>query len=70
MKGLANTLRRAGGALAVTGVLGFGTSSALAAPAEAAAGAPRCDDRICTFQCGSAGGTEIYRGICICCVGG
>jgi hypothetical protein len=69
MKRLTNTLRRAGGALAVTGILGFGTSSAFAAPAEAAAGAARCDDRICTFQSGSAGGTEIYRGICICCLG-
>jgi ribosomal protein S11 len=54
-------------ALAVAGTLGFGTVQAVASPAAAAAAAPRCDDRICTFQCGSAGGREIARGICICC---
>jgi hypothetical protein len=57
-------------ALAVAGTLGFGTAQAVAAPAKAAAAAPRCDDRICTFQCGSAGGREISRGICICCLPG
>ena len=68
MRRLADTLRGAAFALAVAGTLGFGTAQAFAAPAEAAAvGAPRCDDRICTFQCGSAGGREIFRGICICC---
>ena len=67
MRRLMDTLPGAVFALAVAGTLGFGTTQALAAPAETAAGAPRCDDRICTFQCGSAGGREIYRGICICC---
>ena len=70
MKRLTGTLRGAAFALAVAGALGFGTAQALAAPAEPAAGAPRCDDRICTFQCGSAGGREIGRGICICCLPG
>ncbi|HEX6372060.1 MAG TPA: hypothetical protein VF006_24265 [Longimicrobium sp.] len=67
MRQLTDTLRGAAFALAVAGTLGFGTAQAFAAPAEAAVGAPRCDDRICTFQCGSAGGREIFRGICICC---
>lgn len=68
MRHLTHTLRGAAFALAVAGTLGFGTAQAFAAPAEAEVGAPRCDDGICTFQCGSAGGREIYRGICICCV--
>jgi hypothetical protein len=70
MRHLTGTLRGAAFALAVAGTLGFGTAQAFAAPAEAAVGAPRCDDVICTFQCGSAGGREITRGICICCLPG
>jgi hypothetical protein len=70
MRHLTDTLRGAVFALGVAGTLGFGTAQAFAAPAEAAVGAPRCDDGICTFHCGSAGGREIYRGICICCLPG
>jgi hypothetical protein len=68
MKRIGNRLRTPAFALCVTAGLGFGAAQALAAPGEAGGAARACDqDRICTFQCGAAGGREIYRGICICC---
>ncbi|HEX2081818.1 MAG TPA: hypothetical protein VHG08_29200 [Longimicrobium sp.] len=68
MKRFGTTWRKGLLGVAVAGGLGFGTAQALAMPGEATAVAPRCDDRICTFQCGAAGGREVYRGICICCL--
>lgn len=66
MRTIAPTGRRAALALAVAGSLGFGGAQALA-DAGAEAGT-HCEDRICTFQCGAAGGHEVYRGICVCCL--
>ena len=68
MKRFGTTWRKLVLGLAVSGGLGFGAAQALAAPGEDAAAARHCTDQICTFQCGAAGGHEIHRGICICCL--
>ena len=68
MKRIGSRLQTSAFALVLAASLGFGAAGALAAPGEGRGGARACDqDRICTFQCGAAGGREIYRGICICC---
>lgn len=67
MRNVGTRVHRTAFALAVGATLAFGGAQALAAPG--AIPASHCDDSICVFQCG-APGIEIYRGICICCVGG
>ena len=68
MKRMRSRLQTSAFALALAASLGFGATQALAAPGGDRGTARACDqDRICTFQCGAAGGREIYRGICICC---
>ncbi len=69
MKRIGRRIRGTVFGVAVAAGLGFGAAQALAAPGPDLRDARSCqEDRICTFQCGAAGGYNVYRGICICCL--